>query len=92
MESVTTSAFVTTVGDDRIIRLPPDMPAGTTVAVIAVPTAMSERNIEARHARFAATLAAIRAASEHGSSQATVYNTPQKLDHKLRWRKGGTIT
>jgi hypothetical protein len=72
MGSVMTSAYVTTVGSDRIIKLPPEMPAGTTVAVIAVPSGTSEQGDVERHARFAATLAAIRAASRPESPKATV--------------------
>ena len=72
MGSVMTSAYVTTVGADRTIKLPPDMPVGATVAVIAVPTSVSERKAEARRARFAATWAAIRAASEPGAPRANI--------------------
>jgi hypothetical protein len=72
MGSVMTSAFVTTVGADRTIKLPPDMPVGATVAVIAVPTSTSEQETEARRARFAATLAAIREASKAGAPRISI--------------------
>ena len=72
MGAVMTSAYVTTVGADRTIKLPPDMPVGATVAVIAVPSPALGRDGEARRARFAATLAAIRAASEPGAPRASV--------------------
>ncbi len=72
MGSVMTSAYVTTVGADRTIKLPPDMPVGATVAVIAVPVSASEWDAEARRARFAATLAAIREASKSGTSSANI--------------------
>lgn len=63
MDSVMTAAYVTRVSADRTIKLPPDMPVGTTVAVIAIPTSTSVEEAEGRRARFAATLAAIREAS-----------------------------
>lgn len=72
MGSVMTSAYVTTVGADRTIKLPPDMPVGATVAVIAVPTSVSELDAEARRARFAATLAAIREASRAGAPSTNI--------------------
>ncbi|MBN1891123.1 MAG: hypothetical protein JW850_24210 [Thermoflexales bacterium] len=67
-----TPAYVTTVGADHMIKLPPDMPVGTTVAVIAVPTSTSEGDTEARRARFVATLAAIREASKAGAPHADI--------------------
>ena len=75
MGAIMTSAFVTTVGSDRVIKLPPEMPVGTTVAVIAVPSGVAERDETARQARFAATLAAIRQASETGASKAAPSDT-----------------
>lgn len=58
-----TSAYITTVGPDRTIVLPPEMPVGMTVAVVVVPSDTSEPEDEARRARFEATVSAIRAAS-----------------------------
>ena len=72
MGSVMTSAYVTTVGADGTIKLPPDMPVGATVAVIAVPTSVSELDAEARLARFAATLTEIRQASKPGALRANI--------------------
>lgn len=57
-----TRAFITVVGVDHTITLPAEILPGTTVAVVAVPAAMTEADLAARHERFAATRAAIEAA------------------------------
>lgn len=57
-----TRAFITVVGDDHTITLPSEILPGTTVAVVAVPTAMSVAELAARQERFAATRAAVEAA------------------------------
>jgi hypothetical protein len=59
----TTPAYVTKVGSDHTIVLPDEMPIGATVAIIVVPTGAASGDDAARRARFAETLAAIRAAS-----------------------------
>ncbi len=71
----TTPAYITIVNPNRTIELPSDMPIGTTVAVIVMPSEETEREEEARHARFAAPLAAIRAASEDETWQNTLSDT-----------------
>lgn len=57
----TTSAFITTVGPDHTIVLPEDIAVGATVAVVLMSNPLQENG--ERQARFAATLAAIRAAA-----------------------------
>jgi|GEM_PF-1283372 len=54
-----TPAFVATVGEDRIITLPPETPVGTIVAVVVLTNVTEEA---ARKRRFAATMDAIRQA------------------------------
>ncbi|MCK6630452.1 MAG: hypothetical protein L6R45_35435 [Anaerolineae bacterium] len=57
----TTPAYITTVGPDHTIVLPDDIAVGATVAVVLMSNVPGDD--EGRQARFAATLAAIRAAS-----------------------------
>jgi hypothetical protein len=64
-----TPAYIVTVGDDRIVRLPDTIPAGTTVAVVVIPCeeAPYESSDEAtRKMRFDLALKAVREAIEHG--------------------------
>jgi hypothetical protein len=56
----TTEAFITKVGAGHTIVLPDEMPIGTTVVVTVVPESEVEEVDEERHARFAATIEAIR--------------------------------
>jgi hypothetical protein len=56
----TTEAFITKVSADHTIQLPAEMPVGTTIIVTVVPESEIEEVEEERHARFAATLEAIR--------------------------------
>ncbi len=58
-----TPAYVGVIGADHTIALPPEIPAGSTVAVFVVPPLPSAADETARSARFAATLEAIRAAT-----------------------------
>jgi hypothetical protein len=61
-----TPTYIATVRPDHIIVLPEEMPVGAQVMVILVPPkAVSVENDPARAARFAATLAAIKAAMEN---------------------------
>jgi hypothetical protein len=76
MEAVRTPAYVSTVGDDRTITLPDDIPAGATVAVFVLPPKAVEAEV-ARQARFAAMLDAIRAAIASGESP------PEMSDEEL---------
>ncbi len=62
MTITSTPAFIGTLDANRTIVLPPEVPAGSTVAVFVVPPTASDE--AARHARFAETLAAVRAASQ----------------------------
>jgi hypothetical protein len=66
----TTQAYITTVGPDRTVVVPDDIAVGSTVAVVLM---SSTPGAEAkRQARFAATLAAIRAASASETTPSTV--------------------
>lgn len=67
----TTSAYITTVGPDHTIVLPDDIAVGATVAVVLMPLSAETE----RQARFAATLAAVRAAA----GQATPPVTDEEL-------------
>ncbi len=67
-----TSVYFTTVGSDRTIVLPDEMPVGATVAVIIMPTGASQADDAARRARFAETLSAIRAASAQEAAQSEI--------------------
>jgi hypothetical protein len=67
-----TPAYVATVGADHTIVVPEDIPIGTTVAVIVMPSESVKMSEEARHARFAETLAAIREASLQYSEETPI--------------------
>jgi len=54
-------AFMTTVGEDHLVRMPNTVPSGTRVAIVVVEDAERERT-----ARFDAVLAAIRNAIAQG--------------------------
>jgi hypothetical protein len=69
----TTQAYITTVGPDHTIVLPDDITVGATVAVVLMSNAL--KNDDERQARFAATLAAIRAASALGTEPPTITDT-----------------
>ncbi len=61
-----TPAYVATVRPDHTIILPEEMPVGAQVMVILVPPkAVALESDPARAARFAATLAVIKAAMEN---------------------------
>lgn len=64
-----TPAYITTVGDDGLIRVPRSIPSGATVAVVVIGSgAEAERE---RNDRFAKVLTAIRNAIAHGYDDAS---------------------
>lgn len=71
-----TPAFVTIVAADHTVVVPDDVPVGATIAIIVVPFT-TKANDDARRARFADTLSAIRLAMKHESS------TASPSDHEL---------
>jgi len=73
----TIPAYITKVGSDHTIVLPNEMPVGAMVAVIVVPTDVAAADVAARRARFAETLAAIRAASVGGAPSAIPDKAPR---------------
>ena len=61
-----TPAYVATVRPDHTVVLPEEMPIGSTVMVIVLPSkAVAPENDPTRAARFEATLAAVKAAMEN---------------------------
>lgn len=74
----TTEAFITKVSPDHTIVLPAEMPVGTTIIVTVVPESEVEEVEEERHARFAATLEAIRRSYPFYESQPPI--SDEELD------------
>ncbi len=68
-----TPAYITTVTEDHTVVVPPDLPVGTVVAVVAV---VSDE--AARQRRFSATLSAIRQAM--APRQTDVEPTDDEID------------
>jgi hypothetical protein len=69
----TTRAYITIVGPDHTVVVPDDIAVGATVAVVVMSTTPDAE--AERQARFAATLAAIRAASAPETTPAAVTDT-----------------
>ena len=85
MATELTPAYIATVRPDHTVELPEEMPVGATVMVIVVPPkAVAPENDPARAIRFAATLAAIKAAIENPVSNVPTDEELKVLVEKAR--------
>jgi hypothetical protein len=63
MPLTSTPAYIATVGEDRTIVLPAEIPIGAQVIITVVPAVQNQSDDQAYSTPFATTLAAIRAAA-----------------------------
>jgi len=63
MPLTSTPAYIAIVGEDHTVVLPEEIPIGAQVTITVIPPVQNQLDDRARSARFAETLAAIRAAT-----------------------------